>query len=57
VPIGSIRGRERAKVELVDDIEDEPGQVAGRQPLADVGWQQERLVAVTGADVVCHGRS
>jgi hypothetical protein len=33
------------QVELVDDVEDEPGQVVGWQPVAEVGWEQERLVA------------
>jgi hypothetical protein len=27
------------------------------QPVADVGWEQEGLVAVTGKEVVGHGRS
>jgi hypothetical protein len=31
--------------------------VVGGQPLAQVGWEQERLVTVTGKEVVGHGRS
>jgi hypothetical protein len=55
MPIGSVGLEERAKVELVDDVEHEPGQVVGRQPVAQVGWEQECLVAVAGAEVVGHG--
>jgi hypothetical protein len=57
VPVGPIRGQERAQVELVDHVQDEPGQVALREPVAQVGWEQERLVAVTDKEVVrgvCH---
>jgi len=57
MPIGSIRLEERAQVELVDDVEHEPGQVVGRQPVTHIGWEQERLVTVTGTEVVGHGRS
>jgi hypothetical protein len=57
VAIGSVGLEEWAKVELVDDVEDEPGQVIGRQPVAQVGWEQEGLVAVAGKEVVGHGRS
>jgi hypothetical protein len=42
---------------LVDHIEHKPGQMIGRQPVAEVGWEQERLVTVTGKEVVGHGRS
>jgi hypothetical protein len=55
--VGSIGLEERAKVELVDHIEHEPGQVVGRQPVAHIGWEQKGLVAVTGKEVVGHGRS
>jgi hypothetical protein len=57
VAIGPIGLEERAQVQLVDDVEDEPAQVVGWQPVAQVGWEQERLVAVAGTEVVCHGRS
>ena len=55
--VGPIGREERAKVELVDHVEHEPGQVVGRQPVADIGWEQEGLVAVAGTEVVGHGRS
>ena len=48
MPIGPIGLEERAKVELVDHVEDEPGQVTARQPVAQVRWEQKGLVAVTG---------
>jgi hypothetical protein len=57
VPVGPIGLEERAKVELVDHVQDEPGQVAFGEPVAQVRWEQERLVAVTGKEVVGHGRS
>jgi hypothetical protein len=57
VPVGPIGLEERAKLELVHDVQDEPGQVVGRQPVAHIGWEQERLVAVAGTEVVGHGRS
>jgi hypothetical protein len=45
------------KVELVDHIKHEPGQVVARQPVTQVRWEQKGLVAVTGTEVVSHGRS
>jgi hypothetical protein len=46
VPVGSIRGEERTQLQVVDHVEDEPGQMVGWQPVVQVGWQEERLVAV-----------
>jgi hypothetical protein len=57
VAIGPIGLEERAKVELVDDVEHEPGQVVSWQPVAQVWWEQKGLVAVAGTEVVGHGRS
>jgi hypothetical protein len=37
VPVVAISLVERVEVELVDDVEDEPGQVAGGEPIAQVG--------------------
>jgi hypothetical protein len=57
MPVGPIGLEERTKVELVDHVQDEPGQMVGRQPVTYIGWEQERLVAVAGKEVVDHGRS
>ena len=57
MPIGPVGLEERAQVQLVDDVEHEPSQMVGREPLADIGWEQEGLVAVAGTEVVGHGRS
>jgi hypothetical protein len=57
VPVGSVGLEEWAKVELVDDVEGEPGQVTGWEPVAQVRWEQKGLVAVAGTEVVGHGRS
>jgi hypothetical protein len=51
VAVGAVEGGE---VELVDHVEDEPGQVAVGQPVAHVGWEQEGLVAVAAQEVVSH---
>ncbi len=34
VPVVTVSPVERGEVELVDDVEDEPGQVAAGQPVA-----------------------
>jgi hypothetical protein len=52
VPVGTIGAQEWTEVELVDDVKDEPGQMIGGQPVAQVRGQQERLVAVTAKEVV-----
>jgi len=44
------------KVQLVDDVGHEPGPRVD-QPLADLGWEQQRSVTVAGNDVVGHRRS
>ena len=49
VAVGLVEG---LKVELVDDVEDEPGEVAGREPVAQVQGQQEGPVAVTAQEVI-----
>jgi hypothetical protein len=54
VPVGAVRPVEGSQVELVDHVEDEPGQVAFGEPVAQVGWEQEGLVAVAAQEVVCH---
>jgi hypothetical protein len=51
IPVGSVEGVE---VDLVDDVEDEPGEMVVGEPVAQVGGQQERLVAVTAQEVIGH---
>src|SRR6266540_792089 len=45
---------EGCQVELVDHVEDEPGEVAFGQPVAQVRGHQEGLVAVAAQEVVGH---
>jgi len=54
VPIGAVLSVEGLKVELVGDVKDEPGEVAGGEPVAQVRWEQEGLVAVTAQEVIGH---
>jgi hypothetical protein len=55
VPVGAVDAQERLQVELVDHVEHEPGEVAFGQPVTQVGWEQEGLVAVAAHEVVGHG--
>src|SRR6266542_1207769 len=48
VPVVAMLAIEGLKVELVDDVEDEPGEVALREPVAQVWWEQEGLVPQRG---------
>jgi hypothetical protein len=54
VPVGAVGAQERLQVELVDDVEHEPGEVAFGKPVTQVGGQQEGLVAVAAHEVVGH---
>jgi hypothetical protein len=54
VPVVAVRPVEGLKVELVDHVEDEPGQVAFRKPVAQVRGEQIGLVAVAAQEVVGH---
>ena len=54
VPVGPIGTQERTEVELVDHVQHEPGQMVLGEPVAQVGGQQERLVAVAAKEVVGH---
>jgi hypothetical protein len=45
VPVVAVGSVERGEVELVDDVEDEPGKMVLGEPVAQVGGQQEGLVA------------
>ena len=51
MPVGAMLPVEGGEVELVDHVEDEPGQVAFGQPVAQVGWEQEGLIAVTAQKI------
>jgi phytoene dehydrogenase-like protein len=55
VPVSPIATQERRQVELVDDVEDEPGEVVFGQPVTQIRRQQEGLVAVAAKEVVGHG--
>jgi hypothetical protein len=54
VPVGSVAAVEGQQIELADDVQDEPGQMIVGQPVAQVGRQQEGLVAVAAQEVVGH---
>jgi hypothetical protein len=56
VPVGAVGAQERLQVELVDDVQHEPGEVAFGKPVTQVGGQQERLVAVAAQEVVGHSQ-
>src|SRR6266508_3856186 len=55
VPVVAMLAIEGLKVELVDDVEDEPGEVALREPVALVWWEQEGLVSAAVPDSRCWG--
>jgi hypothetical protein len=55
VPIVAVDLVERCQVELVGDVEDEPGEVALGEPVAQVRGEQEGLVAVAAQEVVGYG--
>jgi hypothetical protein len=46
---------ERRHVELVEHVEDEPGQVALGEPVAQVGREQEGLVALCAQEIARYG--
>jgi hypothetical protein len=55
VPVVTVGPVEGPEVDLVDHVQDEPGEVAVGEPVAQVRGQQEGLVAVTAQKVVGHG--
>jgi hypothetical protein len=55
VPVVAVRPVEGLKVELVDHVEDEPGEMILGEPVAQVRRQQEGLVAVATQEVIGHG--
>jgi len=52
VPVVAMRPVERVEVDLVDDVEDAPGEMALWESVAQVGWEAKRLVAVAADEVV-----
>jgi hypothetical protein len=52
ITVGQVEGCE---VKLVDHVEDEPGEMAFREPVTQVRGQQEGLVAVTAQEALGHG--
>ena len=57
MPVSPIATQERRQVELVCDVQDEPGEVVFWQPVTQIRREQEELVAVTAKEVVGHGAS
>jgi hypothetical protein len=55
VPVVAVLPVERVEVELVCDVEDEPGEVALGEPVAQVRGQEEGLVAVAAQEGIGHG--
>jgi hypothetical protein len=54
VAVGAVGGVEGLDIELLDRLDYEPGKVVLGQPVAQIRWQQERLVTVTGEEVLGH---
>jgi hypothetical protein len=54
VAVVAVGPGEGGQVELVDDVQDEPGEVALGEPVAQVRGQQEGLVAVATQEIVGH---
>jgi hypothetical protein len=54
VAVVAVLAVEGLKVELVDGVEDEPGEVALGEPVAQVRGEQEGLVAVAAQKAMSH---
>ena len=54
MPIGAIGRVERRQIHLLDGVNDKPCEVALRQPLANIRWHQEDLLAITRDEVLGH---
>jgi hypothetical protein len=52
-PVGGV---ERGQIHLVNGGDDKPRQVILRQPLADIGRHQKRLLAITHDEALSHPR-
>jgi hypothetical protein len=57
VPVLPVGGVERAQIHLRHRVEHEPRKVRLRQPVADVGRQQKRLLAAGRMKVLAHARN
>jgi hypothetical protein len=55
VPVVAVGPVERGEVEMVDHVEEEPGEMVLGEPVAQVGWEQEGLVVVAADEVVGDG--
>jgi hypothetical protein len=53
-PIDAIRRIERIEVHLGHRVDDKPRQMTGRQPLANIRRQQERLLAIARHEALSH---
>ena len=54
MPVLAIYGVERREIHLVDRLDHEPREVPLRQPIADVGRQQKRLLTIGRDEVLAH---
>jgi hypothetical protein len=54
VPVVAVGQIEGCEVELVDDVEDEPGEMTLTEPVAQVRGEQEGLVAIAAQEIVSH---
>ena len=53
-PIDAIGRVERLEIHLADGVDDKPRQMPRRQPLADIGRHQKRLLAITRDEALAH---
>jgi hypothetical protein len=53
-PIDTVSGVERLEIHLTGGIDDKPREMRRRQPLADVGRHQKRLLAITRDKALAH---
>jgi hypothetical protein len=55
VPVSTIGSKGRLQVELVDDVEDEPGQMVAGQPVTQVRGSRRGWSRLPRKEVVGHG--
>jgi hypothetical protein len=55
VPVDPLGTQEWLQVELVNDVQHEPGKMIGGQPVSQAWGEQEGLVAVAAQEVVGYG--